>query len=1105
VSPSPTLPSWTSRAFAVAGLVAIAVYFTLPQTSPAQASLYMVIHVICVAALTVGLWINRPARTLVWKVLIAGQAVYVVANTLWYFLPVLHDDPLPFPSLADPLFVVAYQSMAVGLVLFIRCRSGSRNRTDLIDASIIALGLTIVFWVFQVQRTFEVSGLTAVAKAFAISYPMTDLLLVALLVRLMVGGGHRGLAFWMVAGSVLAQLTADLAYAEVVLRGTFTYGAPHFAGWLVCYVLLGAAALDPSMRRLTQPATERRQVALRRRLPVLAVATLIGPTVLIVQYQRDAQVNLPLVVLVTSAIFLLVLWRVSDLMVDLAEHERVQAQLSRLALIIESSEDAILGWDTDARITSWNPGATGLYGYEAEEMIGGTITPLLRLGDTDDTEAELFRRVLDGERIGSFESVRATKSGAVVDVSITLSAIRDKTGAIIGGATIARDIGDRKRNELELAAARDEALTASRLKSEFLATMSHEIRTPMNGVIGLTGLLLNTELDGRQRQYAEGVQGAGEALLSVINDVLDFSKIEAGRLELEMVDFDLVEVVEAAAELVAGSARLKDLELVAYCFPDVPSALRGDPGRLRQILINLLSNAVKFTTAGEVVVRARLVEDTELATLIRFEVSDTGIGIDEDDQARLFEPFSQADASTTRRYGGTGLGLAICVQLVDAMGGGMGLDSTPGVGSTFWFTVALQRQATPLVAPRPLHHLLEGKRVLVVDDNATNRLVLNDQLAAWDMRADAIDNAPSALEEMRRAAARSEPYDIALLDMCMPDMDGLELARRINDDARLAGTKLVMVTSVDLDDHDSVSRAGIVSSLTKPVRLSQLYDCLMRVTAPVPEVRMTVRPAPAGRRYRGRVLVVEDNTTNQMVALGILDELRYQADVAGNGLEALAALDRGTYAAVLMDCQMPEMDGFEATAEIRRREGTTRHTPIIAMTAGAIDGARQDCLDAGMDDYVSKPVKPHDVEVALQRWLGGGSAAAHQPPLLDDAAPATGAVVDPNRLLVLRNMGSGDGSLLVRLVEAFLAEAPASMALLHDAVDHADSPGLHKGAHRLRGSAANLGATGMAALCGDLEALGGAEDLPLAPDLLRRLEAELDQVRVDLRAAVASA
>ncbi len=553
--------------------------------------------------------------------------------------------------------------------------------------------------------------------------------------------------------------------------------------------------------------------------------------------------------------------------------------------------------------------------------------------------------------------------------------------ALVGVAFVRtwRMLTAERRSKAQLADARDLALAASLAKSEFLATMSHEIRTPMNGVIGLNDLMLTTELSHRQRQYAEGVRQAGHGLLDVINEILDFSKIEAGRLEVESVDFDLPTVVEGAAAIVAEAARRKDLELLAYCSPELPLAVRGDPSRIRQVLINLVGNAVKFTQDGEVVVRASR-DDTAVADdgrlLVRFEVSDTGIGLSEEGRTKLFEAFSQADSSTTRRYGGTGLGLAISSRLVEAMGGEIGVASEEGDGSTFWFTLPLLPAEDPTTAAPPPDVPLAGLHVLVVDDNATNRTVLHDQLAYWGMTVDVEAAAEPALDRMRAAADAGRPYDLAVLDLCMPDVDGLELARRAAADPSLDVTGRVLLTSGPDLSRAETEAASLAVSLSKPVPMSLLRTALEEVVARAHDRERVVAgpatPAPEhapAEPLRARVLVVDDSEVNLMVAAGVLHSLGYHTETVEDGEQALTLLAEQDFDAVLMDIQMPGLDGYQTTEELRRREDGGRRTPVIALTAGVTEGERDRCLAAGMDDFLTKPMQKQAVADVLGRWV----------------------------------------------------------------------------------------------------------------------------------------
>ncbi|MDP3090032.1 MAG: PAS domain S-box protein [Nitrospira sp.] len=668
---------------------------------------------------------------------------------------------------------------------------------------------------------------------------------------------------------------------------------------------------------------------------------------------------------------------------DITDRKKSEASRFRLQQAVNHAQDGTALLDDTGEYIYMNPAHAAIYGYTVDELLGHSWKDLYHSEWASMIE-QLYLPVLhaDGQWQGEVVGKKKTGDAFHVDLSLTLL---EEPGT--GRQTIlctCRDITLRKRMERDLITAKEAAEAGIRTKSEFLATMSHEIRTPMNGVIGMTGLLLDTPLTPEQREYAETVRRSGEALLAIINDILDFSKIEAGKLALEIIEFDLRTTVEETLDLLAEPAQRKDLEVVGLVDGAVPADVKGDPGRLRQILTNLLGNAIKFTERGEVVLALSVLKESDRSVTLRFTVTDTGVGITPEGRARLFQSFSQADGSTTRRFGGTGLGLAISKQLVELMRGEIGADSLPGSGSTFWFTIELERPPHRPAPPTPAQDLA-GLRVCLIDDNATNRLLLEHHARAWGMTHASAEDGPAGLALIQDAHQSGHPFDLAIIDMQMPGMDGMRLAEAINTATGATQTRLVLLTSLTRrGDAKLAQQRGFSAYLTKPIRQHQLYDSLRlvmgRTPAKTPQDSSLITLhslAEAHARIDGRLLLAEDNVINQKVAVKMLEKLGCRVDVVADGREAVEACSRIPYALIFMDCQMPEMDGFEATRRIRQREGTARHTPIIAMTANAMASDREQCLAAGMDDYLSKPV--HSVALAdiLARWVPAPGSTAN--------------------------------------------------------------------------------------------------------------------------------
>jgi PAS domain S-box-containing protein len=784
-----------------------------------------------------------------------------------------------------------------------------------------------------------------------------------------------------------------------------------------------------------------------------------------------------------------------------------------LALQVEQSSDAIFSHDQGGIVTSWNRGASRLYGYTPAEAIG---RPLRELdlwdgrGGPGDALATMQRAMP-----ASFETCAKTRTGQLVEVSVVATPFRDEVGRPMGELTIVRDISALKQKEAA-------AEAANRAKSEFLATMSHEIRTPMNGVIGMTALLLDTPLTREQRDYAETVHRSGEALLAIINDILDFSKIEAGRLELEPVPFALRETLAETIKTLASLAHAKSLELAYEIRPGVPDDLVGDTGRLGQILVNLVGNAIKFTERGEVAVRVDTESVTADRVTLRVAVQDTGIGIPAEKRRLIFDAFAQADASTTRRFGGTGLGLAISRRLVERMGGRIWVDSEPGRGSTFHFTLALERAKVPV--PRRVaapSRSLQGLPVLAADDNATNRRLLEATLTAWGVAPTIVEDGRAAVVELERAHAAGRTFDLVLLDARMPDLDGFAVAERIRREPALAGVTVMLLTSDVMSGDLARCRAlGVARHLVKPFTPSELLNAVLlalgRSVEPATPLARAVQDASTTKRLH--VLVAEDNAVNQRVIVRMLEKMGHIPILAYNGQEAVEAYESRPFDVVLMDVQMPVMDGLAATRAIRESEARNpgrRRLPIMALTAYAMRGDRERCLTAGMDDYLTKPVKPEELSAALNRLVSADTApedratsvVAESP---DDtraggtaapvaAAPAPVAVGDPAPeagfdFSAALNYVGGDRELLDELIGIFVEDAPIRMKALRHAIGSGEATELTREAHTLKGSLKVIGATTAAGLAQGLEALGRDGNMGEADKLALALEREMDRL-----------
>ncbi len=773
---------------------------------------------------------------------------------------------------------------------------------------------------------------------------------------------------------------------------------------------------------------------------------------------------------------------------DRAERKLRQSE-EQYRHLVESASDLVWRVDAEGRWAFVSRACERIYGISATEMLGRSFADF-----TDPAflkrDLATFQEVVAGAELTDYETVHRDVHGTPKHLSVSARPVYDESGDVAGAHGVARDVTERARARQALEAARAAAEGTAAARSAFLANMSHEVRTPLNGIMGMVELLLDTDLTPEQRRTAQLINGSAEALLAIVNDVLDLSKIEAGELALEDVGFDLSGVVDATVRLYAVRAAEQGLELLYDVRPDVPRRVRGDPGRLRQVLTNLVGNAVKFSHQGEVAVSVSLDGQEDGRARIRFGVRDTGIGIAGEQLAAIFQPFRQADASTTRKYGGTGLGLSISRRLVRMMGGEIRVASELGQGSEFSFVIPLAVEPDQEGAAAPVRHgaRLTHARILVVDDNATNRQLVREMLSVAGCLVNEAPGMVAGLEELRRACRSDTPYDLVVSDVLMPERDGFDLARAVRSDPALVATQIMLLTSAGRRGEGQRAREmGVAAYLLKPVSRVELLEAVVAVLGgamgrEVPGGLVTRHSIEEARRSL-RVLLAEDNPVNQQVAALMLQRRGHHVDIVDNGRHAVEAVLRNPYDLVLMDIQMPVLDGLQATQEIRRAlEG--RPLPIIAVTADVRLEERQRCLAGGMDGYLAKPFKAHELFAAVEGWAPDAS--------LSGPGPAGGASRPPVDVqgfrLELRDAGVEET--LSELMEIFLQDAPRRLAALEEAVRAGDAPAIQRAAHAFKSAAGAIRATALAEALREIEATGRSGDVSDAVLLLERVKRE---------------
>ena len=779
--------------------------------------------------------------------------------------------------------------------------------------------------------------------------------------------------------------------------------------------------------------------------------------------------------------------------------EQLVGSEERYRQIIRSAFDAFIGISREGIVNDWNAQAAATFGWSAAEAVGMPIQRMVELDDDASPQSEnLMSRLTSKTSLplqGRIEVTACHKTGLRFPAEMAISEIsmgdRDLFAAFV------HDVTERKLAEKSMEEARATAEAANRAKSEFLANMSHEIRTPLNGVIGMTDLALETELTREQRGYLNTVKFSADSLLTVINDILDFSKIEAGKIDLECIAFDLRECIENALKSLALRADEKGLELLCDISADVPEIVSGDPGRLRQVIINLIGNALKFTSVGEVTLRVTVPSQEPGEERLQFTVSDTGIGIAADKLDTIFDSFSQADTSTTRRYGGTGLGLTISKRLIALMHGRIWVESALGVGSDFHFVAKLPKAEAPDHPVQPgSAAMLAGVKTLIIDDNKTNRRILEGLLRRWGLIVESAADGESALLLLEQANSAGTPFRLVVTDMHMPNMDGFMVVQQMRNNPALAPSTVMMLSSGGQHgDASRCQRMGISAYLMKPVRRNELQEAIARALGATTQseqpTMITEETLQAERSAHSflKILLAEDNEVNQKLAVRLLEKRGHKVVVAGHGREAIEALERQVFDLVLMDIQMPEMDGIEATQYIRKTEEVTgRHQPIIAMTALVMKGDRERCLSARMDGYLSKPIRPQELDAILEAYSKRRAVSSES-----NAAAVTGSefAVDSKELL---DRIDGDVGFIAELANAFRADYPDKVEAMTRAIQERDAESLRRAAHGLKGALSNLAAVPAARLASQLEQLGASKDLGDAPALLAELTQALPGV-----------